>query len=436
MPTLSVPDETTVGDPLPVRLEDGPAMGPVSVRLTTTDDRGHKLQATARYSTTTDGDLDTTKANLVSGADLGGRMPLSWLRPEDEAAFPYCIFEETDAVTVHVSVVVDDEELTARTTRTLVDPAVETVRLDGATSADDGSGPVGDLFLPPGDGPHPAAVVCHDPLADRPSRFLEMLASAGVAVVSPMYRDGLDAAGGADTDAPSGAGTDAAGGADADGAAHQPPVPLSRVETTVDQLAARDDISTPLSLVGIGHGSEAAALVAAGADLVQTVAGYAATAYGLPALTGPSAGTAVWSHDGEPIPTLPVSVAEDLSPAVTDDPYPVELVQEALADATAAELEDVSLPWVGDTAGTAVLVSGGHDNTWPATAFAERIELWRRGDDLETVHVDHPDAGHGVLAPYRDERARQAVLGGSALGDAEAAIDGWPALLDALRRAD
>ncbi|WP_439025726.1 acyl-CoA thioester hydrolase/BAAT C-terminal domain-containing protein [Haloarchaeobius sp. DT45] len=400
MPELSLPDETRVGEPLPIRLSGGPTMDEVSVRLTVTDDAGRELNAQTVYRTTTDGELDTTKANVVRGADIGDRLPLSQVRPEEEYQFPYAIFDESDQVSIAVSAKVDDELYRGDTTRTLVDSGVTT------ESVDIGEGVDAELFLPPGDGPHPGAVFLHGASGVESRRRIELLATAGVAMLVPDYLGSVPER-------------------------ELVEVPLSTIEEAVDLLANRDDSRTPVSLVGSSRGSEAAALVGASHDAVDTVVGYAPSAYAFPGLVDDDEGEprSAWTRDGEPVAFVPVP--DDLPDADDADSSSFTRFQHALVEATSDDLDAAALPW-GEV-DTVTVISGGHDTVWPATAFCERIAMWRKRADRETTHVDHPDAGHGVLEPYRDYRERVAGLGGSALGDAEAGIDAWPAVLDALR---
>ncbi|MCT9096004.1 S9 family peptidase [Haloarchaeobius sp. HME9146] len=383
MPELSLPDETRVGEPLPIQLSGGPTMDEVSVRLTVTDDAGRELNAQTIYRTTTDGDLDTTKANVVRGPDIGGRLPLSQVRPEEEYQFPYAIFDESEQVSIAVSAKVDDEMYRGDTTRTLVDSGV-TVDSLGADDADS------DLFRPPGDGPHPGAVFLSGGDDIDQARQVEMLATAGVAVLVPDHHDDESA-----------------------------DLSLASVTQAVDQLAARDDVQTPVSLFGAGRGTEAAALVGASHDAVDTVAGYAPSAYAFPGI------------DGAAEFVSPISLPDEESESGDDDGPAPSRFQRAIDEADFESMEAAALPWADIE--TVTVVSGGHDTVWPATAFCERITMWRDQADRDTTHVDHPDGGHGIVEPYHDYRERVAGFGGSALGDAEAAIDAWPVVLDTLR---
>ncbi|WP_435363312.1 alpha/beta hydrolase family protein [Haloarchaeobius sp. DYHT-AS-18] len=381
MPELSLPDETRVGEPLPIQLSGGPTMDEVSVRLTVTDDAGRELNAQTIYRTTTDGDLDTTKANVVRGPDIGDAMPLSQLRPEEEYQFPYAIFDESEQVSIAVSAKVDDELLRGDTTRTLVDSSVTVEPLEDGDA---------ELFLPPGDGPHPGAVFLSDGDDIDHARQVEALATAGVAVLVPDHDDDESV-----------------------------DFSLASATEAVDQLAARDDVQTPVSLFGAGRGTEAAALVGASHDAVDTVVGYAPSAYAFPGIAGAAEFVS------------PISLPdEDAESGDADSPAPSRF-QRAVGDASFDAMDAAALPWADVE--TVTVVSGGHDTVWPATAFCERITMWRDQAGRETTHVDHPDGGHGIVEPYHDYRERVAGFGGSALGDAEAAIDAWPVVLDTLR---
>ena len=91
--------------------------------------------------------------------------------------------------------------------------------------------------------------------------------------------------------------------------------------------------------------------------------------------------------------------------------------------------------------GPVMLISGGEDQLWPSTVFADRIMASLQHDPARHVHLNYPDAGHLVFgipsapAAIEQKNAGGAVLdlGGTPAADAAAHAGDWPAVISFVR---
>ncbi len=96
---------------------------------------------------------------------------------------------------------------------------------------------------------------------------------------------------------------------------------------------------------------------------------------------------------------------------------------------------------VENTRGGILLISGGADNVWPATRFADRImaRLQAKSFKGTFTQLDYPQAGHAVFmgapdgALARAMSAPNPMLGGTPAANAAAWRDNWPKTLAFLR---
>ena len=84
-----------------------------------------------------------------------------------------------------------------------------------------------------------------------------------------------------------------------------------------------------------------------------------------------------------------------------------------------------------------MLISGGDDQLWPSTVFANRIMNSLRADPAPHVHLNYPAAGHHVFGiPYaptvtetRGPRGGLLDLGGTNAANSAAHASDWPAAI-------
>jgi len=104
----------------------------------------------------------------------------------------------------------------------------------------------------------------------------------------------------------------------------------------------------------------------------------------------------------------------------------------------AAQHPDAAIP-VEKIGGPVLLISAGDDQIWPSRQMSD--DVMRRLDAhsfrFEHLHLDYPDAGHGVATPPSGDPVKAAgadALGGTTEGNARGRADMWPKVLAFLDR--
>lgn len=288
-------------------------------------------------------------------------------------------------------------------------------------------GIVGTLFLPPGDGPHPAVIVLNGGGGGIDEHRGAILASHGYAALNLGYfaMEGL----------PRGLVN----------------IPLEYFENAIRWMRAQPWLRNHfLAVWGESRGGELALLLGATFTEINAVVAWVPSgvtfwALGL-AEPGDTRPRAAWTFRGKPLPYLQENNASmEPSPAV-EPGRPVAFAPVYLShlrDTRAVERATIA---VEKTRGPILLVSGADDQMWPSSALAD-IAMRR----LETHHHPYPfrhlkyeGAGHLILVPGGPRTTRTLRLqvegmadrllsmGGTPKADAEAGVDAWRSLLEFL----
>lgn len=184
-------------------------------------------------------------------------------------------------------------------------------------------------------------------------------------------------------------------------------VPLEYFFRALDLLAVQPGVDR-IALLGGSRGGEAALLVAAHDERVNTVVsvvGGGVLTQGIDYRRGPlldilTTPTASWTLNGRPLPYMPYVVPEELQQRVAAGiPVPLHLAfQQPPTDP--AELERVSIP-VERINGPVLLISAEDDQMWPGSAYSQ-VAI----DRLTAASHPHPfehrvfkGAGHTIAGP-------------------------------------
>jgi len=362
-----------------------------------------------------DGVVDPGTAAPVDGAYDGVR-PMGLFQFADPAPGA-----DVDPPTTRLSARVDGEVVATATCERRAEAAgVESVAVEHDRL-------VGELLVPPGDGPHPGVLLLGGsgggvPTGPRAS----LLASRGYAVLALAY---FDAPGLPD---------------------ELVEIPLAYFDDAVAWLSDHDAVrADPLGALGVSRGTEAAIQVAARTDAVRTVVAVVPGSHRFQGLSREfSGGTSAWSERGEPTPYVPfrwgwTDTLKLLANLLLGRPNDLSMAYAGgLADADVDCREAAALP-VAEVGGPILLVSGDDDALWPSTAFAER--LLGRLDDADYPHphehVVAEGAGHGISVPYLPVGDRTVAgdgrfrfhLGGTPGAYARADAETWPRVLRTLQ---
>ncbi|MXV61204.1 dienelactone hydrolase [Natronorubrum sp. JWXQ-INN-674] len=207
-------------------------------------------------------------------------------------------------------------------------------------------------------------------------------------------------------------------------------VPLEYVETAAEWLLDREGVTgDQVGVIGLSKGGELALLAGSQFDAigpVVSIVGSGLVWEGGATVTDPPE-TSSWSLDGEPVPYVPYvngTTEEGLSGR--------EFFLESIESVSAATIDDATIP-VERIDGDVVLVSGGDDELWPTAQLHEfATERFESHDHRSFEHLVYETAGHGIYPPYRPVRGTTGEgYGGSLAGNAQAAHEHWPHVLEA-----
>jgi len=181
----------------------------------------------------------------------------------------------------------------------------------------------------------------------------------------------------------------------------------------LDELAARND---RLVVMGSSWGAEAALLLGALDERVDTVVAFAPSAYVWGRVLEDGTQRSAWTWQGEPLPFVPFDQdwkAEDDPPSFTG------LYRRSLL--SAAEEARIPVERIGDV----LLIAGGDDKVWPAVEFAE--EIVRRRGERPTLLLIGPDAGHRPVLPGEEPKSagQRMARGGTEAADRELGARAW-----------
>jgi len=291
-------------------------------------------------------------------------------------------------------------------------------------------GIVGTLFLPPGQGPHPAMMLVSGGNGGIPEGRAAILASHGYAALALGYFgvEGL----------PRGLVN----------------IPLEYFEGAIRWMRAQPWLADRLLAVwGPSRGGELALLLGATFPDINAVVAWVPSGVVFWPLGEPEPSDtrphAAWTYRGQPFAYLqednfasdPLPVAEPGRPIAYAPFY-----RSCLRDATA--VERATIP-VERTRGPVLLVSGTDDQMWPSSDLADIAlrRLQAHHHPFPYRHLRYDGAGHLISVPYAPTTVRDIGLpvegfdgylyrqGGDTRTDAEAGIDAWRRTLEFLEEA-
>ncbi|WP_176946700.1 acyl-CoA thioester hydrolase/BAAT C-terminal domain-containing protein [Lentzea fradiae] len=182
---------------------------------------------------------------------------------------------------------------------------------------------------------------------------------------------------------------------------HLVDIPLEYFGDAIEYLSER---ASGIGVVGGSRGGELALLVGSTFPQVKAVVSVVGSGVVTQAI-GPGANllqklsyeAASWTRKGEPLPYLPYYVGEELRAKMVDgEPVPLRLAFD-LEDGVPEEAE---IP-VERISGGVLLISSGHDDSWPCVELSE-VALRRLKDHdhpFPHEHVVYPEAGHLIAGP-------------------------------------
>ncbi|OAI41062.1 hypothetical protein AYO38_04640 [bacterium SCGC AG-212-C10] len=410
VPTIQVsPSEPLFDESLHIRVSGFRAGQRVSLRTRTRDYFGRLLTSRGDFVADDAGTVDLSKQAPTAGTYHGiDAMGLFWSEMLDDTATANPDLAWQLGTPLTTELFVEDEDGTVASTT-----LARRFRAPGVTSEEvRDHGLRGVLFLPPGAGPHPAAIVLTGSVGGLAWAEGGLLASHGFAALALAYFNYADL----------------------------PPtladIPLEYFGRAVGWLRKRADIRGPgLAVIGTSRGAELALLLGATFPDVTAVVAYVPShvCWGP---VGGAPGQAAWTQAGQAVatmPTPPISLAP--APGVTFRATPVflSLLEDSIAEADAAiAVERIS--------GPVLLISGEDDQLWPSALMAGRVmdRLAMKGHSFASSHLRYLNAGHLIGIPNMWTRVPALPhpingvvyeTGGSPDQNAYASADSWAKML-------
>jgi dienelactone hydrolase len=384
------------------------------VTVTATMEGGSKWQARAAYLTDDDGKVSIAHRSPVSGSysDVSA-MGLFWSaerlpgdlkpRPEDWMHTPFHVRLEADGQGGARA------ELTLE--RRLLGPGV-------SRQAVHTNGMVGSLFLPPGEGPHPAVMVVSGGWGGLDEYRGALLASHGYAAFTLAYfaMQGL----------PQGLFN----------------IPLEYFENAIRWMRLQPWLGDRLLAVwGSSRGGELALLLGATFPDINAVSAWVPSGVLFWAIGGDGP---AWTYRGKPLPYLQQDNPFAQTTAEVEPGKPIAyapIYRSHLADTRAVERASIA---VENICGPVQLVSGGDDQMWPSAELADiayrRLQAHRHPYPFR--HLRFEKVGHHILVPHGPRTVLVDSFegyvfsqGGTPRDNADAGVEAWRDLLKFLEDA-
>jgi len=280
----------------------------------------------------------------------------------------------------------------------------------------------GVLFLPPGDGPHPALLVVTGSGGGYSSEKAAALASRGFAALALAYFNAPDLPD------------------------QLVEIPLEYFEEGLEWLAAVPEVDGDrLGVIGGSRGGELSLLLGSVFPQIRAVVSQVPSHVVWGGCCDEAASMkSSWTLDGEPVSAMPPTMlpmqAQKYWPKIRGDWLSYFWLSFGDPEGEAA----ATIP-VEKIGGPVLLVSGGDDQLWPSTYMADRVMARLDAHDFQHpyVHLRYDDAGHAVgFTPYwptarwvsifHPVAKEHMALGGTAASLAHCHEDAWQRTLEFL----
>lgn len=285
---------------------------------------------------------------------------------------------------------------------------------------------VGTLFVPPGPGPHPVALILNGSDGGMRECAASLLASRGYAGLAVAYFSGFSGI----EDCPK----------------DLIEIPLECFATAIHWLQVQEAIDgEKIAVIGLSRGGELALLLGATFPVIKAVVGGAPGAYVQSGLRNMQpVPQSAWTHQGKSLPYVRMQTsffdfAQNFWKFMSHKPF---TSRTAFLRGTekVSETDEVAIP-VENMCGPLLLISGKDDQLWPSDVYSEIVveRLKKHNHPYPVEHVCYEGAGHFVCFPYglpslppMLELATGPVVfgfGGEASFQARANADSWQKIL-------
>jgi dienelactone hydrolase len=369
----------------------------VSIQGALTDGAGAVWTSEAEFIADAQGVVDTSKQAPVAGSYDGicAMGLVLFMKTTAPGVWIYSGPRDLGAQTIQFQLLRNGEQAaSAQLEQRRLAYGVRQIKIDGQFA--------GILFLPNASGPVPGVLVVGGAQGGIEADRAAWLASHGYAALALAYfrYDDLP--------------RDLAG------------IPLEYFGRALDWMAQRPEIlADQIAVMGTSRGGELVLQLGSMYPQIKAVVAYVPSSVRNPANGGTGVPYA-WTWQGQPLPYLPPSLAQDPSAAAEEElkaEIPVEKIH-----------------------GPILLISGGDDKVWDSTAMADavvarlkRAHFAYRVENLKYAHAGHLVGFPELVPVWRGEltdtvTGEKLDLGGSVKGNAESSLDAIPKVLEFLSR--
>jgi dienelactone hydrolase len=396
------PARSAADEPFTVRIEGLEPDAPVELECRLDDFQGGTWQRTFTARSDRAGVLDLAAASL-DGFDEPDPTALLWaLDPPESPEF------SGDATDMRGTLAVRQGGATVA-----VHEFTRVFAADG-TSVQELEAPLaGALYLPPGDGPHPAVMTLSGSNGGISRAQAALYAGRGYACLALAYFNypGRPAT--------------------------LQDIPLEYFGDALEWLAAHPRVrADAIGVTGGSRGGELSLLVGATFPRVRAVVAVVPSGYVWGGVGSDTLDVEAWTRDGVPLARIPASDAQTAQHVETIDgaQHYTPAFRAAIAAATPAQLAAAEIP-VERTNGPILLLAGADDALWDGTALSQVV--LRRTKEAGFVHdvelVSYPEAGHALTTPFTPVLTQlvhpvipvQLAFGGTRAGTARARVAAW-----------
>jgi dienelactone hydrolase len=423
------PHTSLIDEPVSIRLSGLQPRQHVTIHAHTLDGFHQRWQSTAMFVADEQGMVDLSTQKPLSGSYReADPMGLFWSMSVIEKGKKKKVFfarNKSRPMTVTFSAVVEGATVTtASIQRLFAAPSVTSIAV-----ADQDF--VGTLFVPPGPGPHPVALILNGSDGGMRECAASLLASRGYAGLALAYFSGFSGI----EDCPK----------------DLIEIPLEYFASAIHWLQEQEAIDgEKIAVIGHSRGGELALLLGATFPTIKAVVGGAPGAYVQSGLRNmQTVPQSAWTHHGKPLPYVPMKTnfldyAQNFWKFVRHKPFTLRTA--FLKGTERLSITDETTIPVENSRGPLLLISGKDDQLWPSDVYAEVIveRLKKYNYTYPVEHVCYEQAGHFVCFPYglpslppMLELATGPVVigfGGAASFQAKATVDSWQKILAFLAR--
>lgn len=405
VPTIICEEVSLVDQELSIEIHQLIPGEKVRVEASFIDDRKEKWIASGQFIANLEGKVLLHQTPSISGNYLGiDPMGLFWSMKKENGDSGFASLKKSE-ILVSLKVFNQERQIGEKTIlRQLVAPEVERIEVRE-------EGLVGVLFLPPAENKLPVVITLTGSNGGISEKRAGLLASHGMATFALAYfaEEGLPA--------------------------NLEKIPLEYFLKAFDWVEKQPRLNGKIALYGVSRGAELSLLL--GSLFPERISGIVAAlpssvVYG--ALG--SAQENAWLYQGAPIlPLAPAPMVKMDEKAGLDPTDPLSSAWFLAGGIERKEEWEAALIPVEKISCPLLLISGGEDQVWPSSLFAQQIlsRLTEKGSSIFCEHLDYPNAGHGISVPYLPASTlyfhpvlkRWFTFGGSVQEDDLASRDSW-----------